>query len=1166
MSKSLKNIFIYSFTFLLLLILTGIATAAPQQEAIVTAFYDVSSSDANLVYINYMAKRDIISGFPDGSFHPSEGLTRAQAAVLVSKVSGQKAKPGNSSFSDIDSSHWAANYINSAVAAKYIAGFPDGSFHPDEILTRAQGISLLLRLSEQSLTEAELPQLQDVDPNHWAAAAIATAIAAGMIDTENNTFKPDQAFNRGDLTRSLSLLLTKAPDLNRQELTGQLIIKTGTVKLKRDGSEKTQPLNTTTTVRAGDTLITANDGEAEINYPDGSGILLKPNSQLIIKTASGRAYIVKGGEPGTAVDKLEIELTRGQVFGALASKYTVSSKDIDEESIADNKFSKIASRDNHSKLAAAQSSPQPWYKTADKKKDKIKIAMPWGVTAIHGSFWSNHTSSSSGSMSLLQGEASLTSGGVTRNLSPGQSSVSGSDSRPPSLPHLMSPSEARGWTQQRSWLGERAAEMQSQQEAGQTGSGSQEQGADPGRDLLTYKLDQALAQAEQTAAGAASGSSGGGDKQTPDSFIDMESFLKMAIPYITFEQGEDPGYIAKKQGFIKDEPRGEVYRDDILYSLLRMTYVPIPPDADLLQLAKEYGIISENDKTIQEENIKITANTALQMMINARNAWYERLEAEKPAEQLNLINYYISNSTYTYPEFIFSDDGQVLWYTERGELKAITVSDASKSDQVPSNGSPKEEYPAQDGESAINIYDNSQVLRAVSIELSKRRNYVTDKYILYRESPEKPWKRLIEFDLSLTRDYEIIGFTADNTKMIVKTNFYDNYASLYQVDPKTMSRELIYHNPHADVAVELISVLAGTPVVSLKNPETGELLTAIYIDDKTRLVCLRDEMASIMDNVRADLGENQFPVAISPDFDYLVLLHRDDRDYGSYRLYNVESRKDTLLLSSDIPVKDVGHTYPVSFKASDGQTVFGYLTLPLGKSPRNLPLIVNVHGGPQARYVWTPNEYALLVSNLDIGVLSVDFRFSIGYGNEYTDSASQNMLLAQQDVFESVNWAINNGIADPECIGIMGHSYGGYISFYQAAVHPDAYKAVISLMGVWDWTDLGLELIEDDPVPDYHRCSAPEPGTELAQVLSPSSYADKLKSPILIIYAGQDDAVYPSQNIRAIKELTEAGNTPQVLYLPDSGHTPDTLENITAVFEEIKSFLNEQMKATMSDE
>ena len=73
--------FIGSFTFLLLLILTGITTAAPQQEAIVTAFHDVSSSDANLVYINYMAQRGIISGFPDGSFHPGEGLTRAQAAV-----------------------------------------------------------------------------------------------------------------------------------------------------------------------------------------------------------------------------------------------------------------------------------------------------------------------------------------------------------------------------------------------------------------------------------------------------------------------------------------------------------------------------------------------------------------------------------------------------------------------------------------------------------------------------------------------------------------------------------------------------------------------------------------------------------------------------------------------------------------------------------------------------------------------------------------------------------------------------------------------------------------------------------------------------------------------------------------------------------------------------
>lgn len=650
-------------------------------------------------------------------------------------------------------------------------------------------------------------------------------------------------------------------------------------------------------------------------------------------------------------------------------------------------------------------------------------------------------------------------------------------------------------------------------------------------------------------------------RQAPGSPVDMETFLSAAIPYLTFEQGEDPCHIARKQGFIQSVPDGPISRYDVLYSLLRMTYVDIPKGADIAKLARECGIIPSDDDVMQAQNVTVTAAAACQMIVNARDAWYHRLEAEKPAEQLNLINYYLSNSTYSYPGFEFSEDGQVLWYIDRGELKAINISDNTVSDRVPADTPPGEEYPAEEGESVTNIYDNAGVLRAVCIEYAVRRNFVTDKYLLYRESPEEPWERIVDFDLSVTRDYEVVGFTADNSRMIVKTNFHDNYVTLYEIDPATMSRKLVYGNDRADVATDLVSLLAGLPTFGLKHPTTGELLTAIYVDDKMRLVCLEDDIAAIMDHVEEDLGEHHYPVAISPDFDHVVLLHRDDRDYGSYRLYNVESSAATLLLSSDIPMEDVGHTYPVSFAASDGATVYGYLTVPPGKSPRNLPLLINVHGGPQARYVWTPNEYALLASNLGIAVLSVDFRFSLGYGNKYTDTASNNMFLAQQDVFESAQWAIDSGVADPECVGIMGHSYGGYLSFYQAAVHPGTYKAAISLMGVWDWTDLGVELTDGAPVPDYHRCSAPEPNTELAQALSPSAYVDGLKCPILIVYSGKDNAVYPSQNIRAIKELTEAGNEPRVLYLPDIGHVPDTGESIIATFEAMRSFLTEEFLA-----
>lgn len=519
MFRKKRPLTVWVLTLLFLLSAAGIAGAATvdnsQPTGVKVLFSDLNNTDKNTLYIKYMANRGLINGFPDGTYHPGEGLTRAQAAVLFCRIKGLNPAKKDSTFSDLAGSQWAAGYISAAVRAGYITGFPDGTYRPQAILTRAQGINLFLQLATEKDNSEEPPALQDLDKNHWAANSLAIALTAGMIEAEGNRIKPEQPFARGDLARALGILLTKDPGLNQQELIGELKVKNGTVELKRAGSEKLQTANTTSIVRKGDTVITGKDGEAEICYPDGSGILLKPNSQIIVKTSIGRAYIVKGGNPGTAVEDLQVELTNGKLFGALASQYTGTeqTESAAKETAANNKYSKIASRDNNFGLLAAKTSEQPWYKTAEKKKIRVKVDMPWGVAAIRGSFWSNYTSSSGSCMSLLHGDGSLSSGGQTQNLSPGQSSSSGSSGGPPSHPGAMSPSEAREWTQQRDWVGERAGDMRGNQGAGDPGSEGQDQGDnqgnDPSSDTLTDTLNQSLNQAAQTAASAPSGGSEG---------------------------------------------------------------------------------------------------------------------------------------------------------------------------------------------------------------------------------------------------------------------------------------------------------------------------------------------------------------------------------------------------------------------------------------------------------------------------------------------------------------------------------------------------------------------------------------------------------------------------------------------------------------------------------
>ncbi|MEN6325252.1 MAG: S-layer homology domain-containing protein, partial [Syntrophomonas sp.] len=286
------------------------AATSDGEKTAANQFSDVSSSDLNGIYISYLTAREILEGFPDGSFHPQEGLTRAQAAIVICKALNMEIKSGetDSGFKDVAKDYWAAAYIAAAVKAGYLKGFPDGNYKPEEKLSRAQGVSLTLRLSKQSDPGVALPQLRDMDNNHWAARSFAVAIDAGMIQPNSEKkIEPDSPLSRGDLSRALALLLTKDPVLSSCSLNSTLKVNSGDVKLSRKGGQAGEKVSGTAQIGAGDTVETEANGEAVINYPDGSSFLLKNDSKLVIKESQGRAYIKKNGQPGIAVDNLEVE-------------------------------------------------------------------------------------------------------------------------------------------------------------------------------------------------------------------------------------------------------------------------------------------------------------------------------------------------------------------------------------------------------------------------------------------------------------------------------------------------------------------------------------------------------------------------------------------------------------------------------------------------------------------------------------------------------------------------------------------------------------------------------------------------------------------------------------------------------------------------------------------
>ncbi|HPF20566.1 MAG TPA: S-layer homology domain-containing protein [Syntrophomonas sp.] len=431
-------------------------------------------------YIEYLASQSIIKGFDDGTYRPDEGLTRAQAACLLIRAAGITPDVTLSvSFTDVPADHWARASIAAAVQAGYIKGFPDKRYHPEEQLTRAQAATLVLRLSRQSLDNADEAQFSDMNSGHWAAASATTAVEAGMMlaGSDGSQFQPEKTMTRAAMARALAVLMTEDPQLYKTDLVGVLAVTKGTVTLQKDQQEPvkvTQP----TTVGIGDTIVTAGNTEAEISFEDGSGLLLKANTRLSIIESHGRAYIKQDGSAAVAVEWLKIDMTTGEVFGTVPATSEEEQENIEESIEPENtgylqQFNRslLAGLNPPALLAAAKSKKAtPWYKTSKTKRVKVQVDMPWGVAAVRGTqFYIAQSAAGRSHITVLDGSVTADS----HNLQQGQNSYQigagqfvevGSSGQFTAPPRPMNQNQLRQWVEVKEWLLERAQQTQINQQ------------------------------------------------------------------------------------------------------------------------------------------------------------------------------------------------------------------------------------------------------------------------------------------------------------------------------------------------------------------------------------------------------------------------------------------------------------------------------------------------------------------------------------------------------------------------------------------------------------------------------------------------------------------------------------------------------------------------------
>ncbi|MZP31249.1 hypothetical protein GTO91_16200 [Heliobacterium undosum] len=428
-------------------------------------FTDVSGHDPDYVFINYSLKRGMLNGLPDGSFHPDEGLTRAQAAFLLAKQMNLRMEGiGKSPFPDVPADHWAEPAIAASSRAGMLKGFEDGTYRPDDPLTRIQSVVLLLRLEKTSLPAVNR-SFTDIPADYWARNQAAVAVEAGMVSLPNGSsdFSPDSTFTRRELARALAMLYTLAPSLRQAELPMKLVVKEGKTTLT-SGSASTQ-VKTESPVKAGDS-IAVETGSAELLFDDGTGFLIKKGTRMTVKEARGRAYIKNRGIPGISVDWLRIEMPEGHTVGVLATNRILSKTGASPAAMIRPDLRLAAASDDVLgeallRLRLAEdgqgAGDEEWWKVASEEKTRIQMDMAWGVAAVQGTRFAARGAGDGGSFSVMDGRGSISAAGQSFAVPPGLETTVAAPGQPPAPPAPLSPAAIESFVAAQSFLTQQAA-------------------------------------------------------------------------------------------------------------------------------------------------------------------------------------------------------------------------------------------------------------------------------------------------------------------------------------------------------------------------------------------------------------------------------------------------------------------------------------------------------------------------------------------------------------------------------------------------------------------------------------------------------------------------------------------------------------------------------------
>ncbi|ABV89151.1 alpha/beta hydrolase family protein [Shewanella pealeana] len=435
--------------------------------------------------------------------------------------------------------------------------------------------------------------------------------------------------------------------------------------------------------------------------------------------------------------------------------------------------------------------------------------------------------------------------------------------------------------------------------------------------------------------------------------------------------------------------------------------------------------------------------------------------------------------------------------------------------------------------------------------VSGTRDYVNTK-LYYRD--DGSWIDTDKLNLGLD-GIKPIAFSDDKDSLYVTASEAGQPSGVYLVNIKTGDKKLVSQDKVVDPSN--IWINATTKKLYAVEYENG-YPSYEFVDTK-------DPSAKYIKQLLASLPGHQIHlVSQTTDADIIIIKAFNDRNPGDYYLFYTKAKKLEYLVSKKkwIDANKMAEIKPIHFTSRDGVEIHGYITLPSGVEAKNLPLVVNPHGGPHGpRDWWGFDPQNQMIASQGAAVLQINFRGSGGYGNGFENAGHQKWgTNIQYDIIDATKYVIEQGMVDKDRICIVGGSFGGYSAIQSSAIEPDLFKCAIGFAGVYD-----LQLMFEEGDVQGRRAGKRYlkevlgEDESLLKSMSPTHNVDKLKANIMLVHGGEDERA-PIEQFEALEDALKAKKYPfKKLVMDDEGHGFYDDAHRAKYYNEMLGFLKENL-------